>query len=93
MAKQKNNSKGVTLISLVIIILIMLILSTTIGYNVLNRNQMEELDDLYNDLTLLEEKYKSYYIQNGIVPLGNKYTNTNEVLEKISDVRNPNDNN
>ena len=93
MAKQKNNSKGVTLISLVIIILIMLILSTTIGYNVLNRNQMEELDDLYNDLTLLEEKYKSYYIQNGTVPLGNKYTNTNEVLEKISDVRNPNDNN
>ena len=93
MAKQKNNSKGVTLISLVIIILIMLILSTTIGYNVLNRNQMEELDDLYNDLTLLEEKYKSYYIQNGTVPLGNKYTNTNEILEKISDVRNPNDNN
>ena len=93
MAKQKNNSKGVTLISLVIIILIMLILSTTIGYNVLNRNQMEELDDLYNDLTLLEEKYKSYYIQNGTVPLGNKYANTNEVLEKIKDVRNPNDNN
>lgn len=91
MIKQKNNSKGVTLITLVIMVLIVIILVTTIGYNVLNRNTMDKLDDLYSDLTLLEEKYKSYYIQNGSVLLENKYENLSEVLEKIGDVRNPND--
>lgn len=92
MYKKIINSHGITLIMLVIMLVIMSILATTIGYNILNRNTTDKLDDLYSDLTLLEEKAKTYYIQNEYIPFENKCENLSEILETITTIRNPNDN-
>lgn len=92
MNKQMCCNRGITLATLIITVIVITILVTTIGYNVLNRNTMDKLDGLYSDLTLLEEKYKSYYIKNDSIPLENKHEDLSEILGKIADVRNPNDN-
>ena len=46
MYKKIINSHGITLIMLVIMLVIMSILATTIGYNILNRNTTD-IGDLY----------------------------------------------
>lgn len=63
-----RSSKGVTLISLSITIILILILSAMIIYNVPDYIQTKRLKDLQNDIQVIEERVKSYYAKNEKIP-------------------------
>lgn len=66
MIKEKIKSKkGITLVALVITIVILLILASTVVYNLNNSNKVVAYDNMVADIELLEDKILIYF---------NKYT-------------------
>lgn len=63
-----KSSKGITMISLAITIVLILLLTSTIIYNVPDYIETKDLKDLQNDIMVIEEKVKNYYAKNNIVP-------------------------
>lgn len=83
-----KNSKGMSLIVLIITIIILIILAGTITFSVNNVNKTQELDNLYSDLQLLKNKVEAYYIKYGKLPVTTEYTQVSNI--PVSE-RNPND--
>ena len=85
------NNKGITLVSLVItIILILIVSSTTINVSY-KRFEINSFNKMKNDLELLADKVSNYYLQTGNIPVvldssGNKaqYTFTTLDFDKDS---------
>ncbi len=92
MIKKKN---GITLISLIITIGLMLIISSTVVYISLDRFQINEFNKMVNDIGLLEDKVSNYYLRYGGLPVL-RDRSSNEPLQldetKITFTRNPIDN-
>lgn len=83
-----RNNRGVTLLTMAIVIIIMFIILGTITFDIMNRSKMQKLDDLYNNLQILSGKINIYYNQYGTLPVKEEYT---EVSRIPSDILNPND--
>ena len=83
-----KNNRGVTLITMVITIIVMLILTTTILFSVTNRMSSQMVDNLYSDLTILRDKVNLYYLKYGKLPLGEEYITISQIPTNIL---NPND--
>lgn len=66
MIKGKN---GITLVSLIITIGLMLIISSTVVYISLDRFQINEFNKMVNDIGLLEDKVSNYYLRYGGLPV------------------------
>lgn len=67
--------KGITLISLVLTIIILLILSTTVVFSVKSMNKVRPYNNMVADINLLEDKILIYY---------NKYREIPKTERKIS---------
>ena len=75
MIKEKINSKkGITLVSLVISIIILLILSTISIYGIRSSNNISPYNNMIADINLLEDKILVYY---------NKYSEIPKTSEEI----------
>lgn len=61
--------KGVTLLSLVITIVVILILTSTVIFQVNDTTQANRLNDLYADINLLEDKILVYYNNYSEIPV------------------------
>lgn len=84
-----KNQKGITLITLVVTMVIMLILTVTISVNY-GRYKMEaEKASFEEDMNSLREAVEHYYAQNKELPVINRYGYT----AMFQDVKNVNDNN
>lgn len=64
-----KSQKGVTLLSLVITIVVILILTSTVIFQVNDTTQSNRLNDLYADINLLEDKILVYYNNYSEIPV------------------------
>ena len=64
-----KNQKGITLLSLVITIVLMLIIAGTTIYTSTDRFKINNLNKLYNDIDTLKDKVDNYYLQYGGLPV------------------------
>lgn len=87
MNKLKNN-KGVTMIALVVTIIIMAILLTVVNYGSQKGLEMKDLNNMYADILILDEKVALYYLNTGKLPIKEPATKIN-VVGNIKD-NNPN---
>lgn len=86
--KKMKDIKGVSLISLVITVTVLVILSNVVIYNLQDNLKIEKLKSMQNDIENLRDKVSSYYAQNGKIPTSMEYTNIEHIKETgvISDV-------
>ena len=87
--KKIKQTKGITMITLIVTILVMLIIAgVTINQSVKNI-EARKIDSLYADLELLEDKVNMYYLNNGSLPIKEEFKGS----DNFKAVRNVNDNN
>lgn len=84
MIKNRFNNKGVSLVSLTVTVIILVIITNLLIYNVKDNLKVSNLRNMQNDISNLREKISSYYAQNGKIPARIKYTNV-EHIDVISD--------
>ena len=84
MNKVISKTKGVTLVSLTIVVTVILILTGVIIYNIRDSLGISKLREMQNDIQNLRELVNNYYATNGKIPAKLKYTNTGNI-EKIRD--------
>ena len=82
MKKIINNEKGITLVSLAIAVIVILILTSVIIYNVKDNLVVGNLKKMQTDIQNLRDKVSNYYSINNAIPAKLKYTNA-ENIEKI----------
>lgn len=88
MINLKNNQKGITLVTLIIAIVIMMIITSTLIYNISTGSDIRALNNMYNDITKLKDKIDLYYATHHTLPIIQaNYENINNIKEI-----NPNDN-
>lgn len=84
----KNNQKGITLTTLVIAIVIMMIITSTLIYNIYTGSDIRALNNMYNDINKLKDKIDLYYATHHTLPIIQaNYENIGNIKEI-----NPNDN-
>lgn len=64
-----KNQKGVTLVSLIITIIIILIITSATVYTSTNRFKINNISKMYNDIELLNDKIATYYLKFGGLPI------------------------
>ena len=71
MIKEKiENSRGVSLISLAITVMVLVILSNIVIYNIRGNLRVEKIKEMQSDISNLRDKVSSYYAE--------KRSNTNK---------------
>lgn len=85
-----KNNKGVTLVALSISIIIIGIILTVIVFSSKNSIVMRDLNNMYADIKILEDKISIYYLDYNELPIGGRLPNSqvNKMLNDIS--KNPN---
>ena len=89
MIKNKlKNAKGISLISLSIAVIVILVITSIIIYNVKDNLKIERLKNMQNDISNLSDKIETYYAQYGAIPAKEEYTNSESLanIDVISDV-------
>lgn len=75
-----KQNKGITLVTLILSIIIMLIISSVILYNASTGMNTRALNNMYNDITILKDKVDIYYSQYGTLPIiKTKYVNVENI--------------
>lgn len=85
-----KDEKGITLISVVMAVIIMLIITGMLIYQSNNNIEIKALTNMKNDIELLDGKIKVYYSKYGNIPKLQEYTNTDMIINNAS-IKNPND--
>lgn len=88
MINLKKDQKGITLTTLVIAIVIMMIITSTLIYNISTGSDIKALNNMYNDITKLKDKIDIYYATHRTLPI------IQVNYENIANIKeiNPNDN-
>ena len=76
-----KSERGISLVSLVITIVVIIILANVIIYNVRDDLKLGNLTEMQNDIETLRDKVSSYYTQNGKIPASIEYTNISHIEE------------
>ena len=77
-----QETKGITMVSLAIVVTVILILTGVLIYNVRDSLGISNLKAMQNDIQNLRDMISNYYSINGKIPAKIKYTNT-ENIERI----------
>ena len=80
-----KNKKGISLIALTIAVVVILILSNIVIYNVRDNLGIQNLKSMQTDIGNLRDKVSSYYADYGKIPAKIKYTNLTNLRGIISD--------
>lgn len=72
-------NKGVSLISLVITVVILVIITNVLLYNLKSDLDVTNLRNMQNDISNLREKISSYYAKNGKIPVKIEYSNSENI--------------
>ena len=84
-----RKEKGITLITLIVSICIIIIISSMLIYNAKTAIKVRKLNMMQNDIDILSDKVSAYYIKYNALPLLMKYD-----IDSLSDLKsyiNPND--
>ena len=85
----KKSQSGITLVTLTIAIIIMLIITSTLIYNIATGNKVKALNNMYYDIVKIKDKVDLYYASYNTIPIEKTpYENIGHLLSI-----NPNDNN
>ncbi len=76
---KRNSNKGITLVSLVITVIILLILTGTIIYDLNLSNSAGELNNMVADINLLKDEILIYYNKYQEIPKTERTINVNGV--------------
>lgn len=77
-----KSNKGITMITLIMAIIIMLVISSTLIYNANNGAKIQKLNNMYSDIQVLKDKVDLYYSSYGTLPvLQTQYTNIDNIKE------------
>ncbi len=79
MKKILKNQKGINLISLTLAVMIILILTGIVLYNVKGNLSMQRLRNMQVDIENLQDKVSTYYSNYGDIPAKIKYTNISAI--------------
>ena len=84
-----KQQRGVTLIALVITIVVLLIITTVGVHTSLERVKANNINKMFNDIGLLEDKTLEYYVANGELPVipNVSYPNIAEAGENATDLK------
>lgn len=74
-----NNQKGVSLVTLTITVIVILILTGIVLYNVKDNLGVQKLKSMQADIENLRDKIESYYIEYGSIPAKIEYTNITSI--------------
>lgn len=89
-----KKEEGITLISLIITIMIMLIIGSTVGTVSLERFKINNFKKMANDIELLQDKVSNYYLKySGLPVLRNESVAKIYPVENLEFTRNSRDNN
>ena len=79
-----KNNKGITMISLVITIIVLMIVTSITIYNGTVQLGIKKIDNLYVDIDSISTKVAEYYLKNEALPIfSNKYVTNKDALEAI----------
>ena len=81
MKKVLKSQKGINLISLSIAVIMILIITNVILYNVKSNLGIEKLQNMQTDIKNLRDKISTFYAQNGKIPASIEYTNINNIKQ------------
>lgn len=87
-----KSKKGITIVGLIITIVILLILSSTIIYNLNSSNKVAGYNNMIADIKLLEDKILVYFNKYGEIPKTSRKININNIdyyeidLSKLNNV-------
>ena len=83
MMKKLKLQKGITVISLSIAVIVLLIITGTIIYNVTENLGVQKLKAMQTDIANIREKVSTYYAEYGAIPVEHEYSNETN-LNKIN---------
>lgn len=84
-----KSSNGITIVSLIMVVIIVLILSTVSFYSINSSQNIGKYNKMIADITLLEDKILIYYNKNGELPIKeNGYEDENGVEIDLSKLEN-----
>lgn len=81
---RRKGEKGITLVSLTVVIIILVILTNVILYNSNDSIEIKKIEKLYTDLENLRDKVSDFYNQYGKIPATVEYTNLGDLKEVLS---------
>ena len=84
------NEKGITIITLIITVLLLIIITGTLAINTYNSIELSKLVMLENDIKTLESRVASYFVENDELPTYD-YTYTKTELQNVMDDLSDND--
>lgn len=64
-----KKEKGITLVSLIITIVLMIIVSSSVIYVSFDRFEVNKLNKMINDIKLLNDNVSNYYLKYGVLPI------------------------
>lgn len=76
-----KNSRGVTLVALMIAVIIILILTNVVTFNFRRSIKTTKLENMRSDIANLREKVAEYYTKYGTIPISVEYTNIDHIKE------------
>jgi len=92
--KEIKTNKGITLVSLIIILTVILIITSTTVYVSMDRFEINEFNKLNNDIELLKDRISNYYLKYNTLPIirDNSNVPVKYTYTELSFVKNVNDN-
>lgn len=82
-----KNEKGITLITLIMTVILILVLSGMMGYYSTSGLDMQKINGMYSDIEQIQTEVDTYYLKNNELPILNtsvsfsNYTNPNDSSE------------
>lgn len=64
-----KSNRGITMLSLIITVVVMIIIAGTTVYTASNRNKVNDFKKMQTDIELLNDKVSNYYIKYGGIPI------------------------
>ena len=86
--KNIKNERGVTLVALMAMLIIVFTILSVVLYNGRTSVKLEKLNNIYSDISTLEEKIQLYYITNNEVPISGEAKSFSENDINPNDVEN-----
>lgn len=90
MIQNKKSSKGITLISMVLAVIVLMIIIGTISYSSRNSFQVRSLQNLYSDIDSLNDAVSVYYMKNKLLPIYTSYYDYNGTAQEYGYITLPN---
>ena len=81
-----KNEKGITLITLVITMILLVIITSALARNSHSSLQLSNLTKMQNDIEILNDRIAAYYVKNNKLPVNGQTMTKNEVKALVDEV-------